>query len=63
MSSTSFNNLVVLAKLLVNTRQAPANVLVAELYEELQRKEVPPAEWPNWIVTRMSGGRPLSAWL
>lgn len=59
----AFHNHCLLAKLLLNTKRRPANVLVSELYEEIVAKEVPLNEWPNWIVMRMSGGEPLSGWL
>lgn len=59
--SESFHNHCLLAKLLLNTRRRPENVLVSELYEEAIAKEVPIPEWPNWIMMRMSQGEPLSA--
>ena len=59
----SFHNHCLLAKLLLNTRRRPENVLVSELYEEIVLKDVPIPEWPNWIVMRMGGGEPLSSWL
>ena len=49
--------------MLLNTRRRPENVLVADLYEEATIKGVPITEWPNFVVMRMSGGEPLSAWL
>ena len=61
--SQAFHNHCVLAKVLVNTRRRPANVLADELYEEAREKGVPISEWPNWVVHRMSGGEPLSRWL
>ena len=59
----SFHNHCLLVKLLLNTRKSPENVLVQELFSEMSSKEVPLREWPNWVMTRMSGGEPLSAWL
>ena len=59
----AFHNTASLAKLLLNTRRRPENVLVQELYDEIRYKDVPIKEWPNWIMMRMSGGEPLSAWL
>ena len=56
--SQAFHNHCVLAKVLVNTRRRPANVLADELYEEAREKGVPISEWPNWVVHRMSGGEP-----
>ena len=53
----------VLAKVLLNTRRRPENVLVSELYETIVAKEIPIAEWPNFVMMSMSGGEPLSAWL
>ena len=50
-------------KLLLNTRRRPENFIASELYEEIVMKNVPIAEWPNYVVSRMSGGEPLSAWL
>jgi hypothetical protein len=38
-------------------------VLVSDLYDEIKSKDVPVSEWPNWVMTRMSGGEPLSRWL
>ena len=61
--SQAFHNHCVLAKVLVNTRKRPANVLADELYDEAREKDVPISEWPNWVVHRMSGGEPLSRWL
>ena len=61
--NTSFHNHCLLAKVLLNTKQRPANVLPSELWEEINGKAVPLNEWPNWVVMRMSGGEPLSAWL
>ena len=60
---TAFNNHCLLAKLLLKTKSRFSNVIVTELYDELRAKEVPISEWPNWIMMRMSGGEPLSAWL
>ena len=59
----SFHNHVLLVKLLLNTRQRPQNVLVQELYEELDAKAVPVAEWPKWVMARMGDGASLSQWL
>ena len=59
----AFHNVATLAKLLLNTKRRPENVLVQELYDEIQAKDVPVSEWPNWIMMRMSGGEPLSKWL
>ena len=60
----AFQATATLAKLLLNTRRRPENVLVQELYEELKGKDVPVSEWPNWVMMRMSGGETtLSAWL
>ena len=59
----SFHNHCLLAKLLLNTRRRPENFIASELYEEIVMKNVPIAEWPNYVVSRMSGGEPLSAWL
>ena len=59
----SFHNHCLLVKLLLNTRKSPENVLTQELYAEMTAKEVPIREWPSWVMVRMSGGEPLSAWL
>ena len=49
-------------KLLLNTRQSPENLLVADLYDEVQAKRVPVEEWPTYVHARMSGGQPISTW-
>jgi len=61
--STSFHNHCLLVKLLLNTKRRPENVLSDELFSEMSDKGVPLKEWPNWVMTRMSGGDPLSKWL
>ena len=62
VQTQAFHNHCVLAKVLVHTKKRPANVLVGELYDEVRSKEVPIAEWPNWVVHKMSGDS-LSSWL
>ena len=48
---------------LAASERRPENVLADELYAEMSEKGVPLRERPNWIMSRMSGGEPLSKWL
>jgi hypothetical protein len=54
-----FANVCLLVKMLLATRTTPENVLVQDLYAEVQRQRLPVEEWPQFVHRRMARGEPL----